>query len=224
MEKDPVTYFINFRKKLRLSFKNYSDATMNLLDSLSSNINAKSPVQLTLNSEYKRKYTSLYKSVVHFEFTEGSSLSTLASDFIPIPRKKSFHLIALDVTPVKSVYADKKSDRTPVYSPTKIPGQKPITVGHKYSFVVSLPEKKEFSPPWVIPLDAKRVKSSEKDYEVGSAQIKSILQNPSLPYGNELTMILGDTAYGAKKNLKSLEDELKKTAYDGKSQQLQGSL
>lgn len=222
--KESVRFFINFRKKLRLSFKNYPDANMNLLDSLSSNLNAKSLAQLTLNNEYKRKYTSLYKSIAHFEFTSGMSMPALAADLIQKPKGRSFHMIALDVTPVKAVYSNKKADRTPVYSPTKIPGQKPITVGHKYSFVVSLPEKEESSPPWVLPLDAKRVKSSKKDYEVGADQIKALLKNPLLPYGNELTMALGDTSYGSKKFLKSLEKELKKTAHYGQSKWVTSSV
>ena len=197
---------------------------MNLLDSLSSNLNAKSLAQLTLNSEYKRKYTSVYKSVAKLEYNPGMSMASIAAELVQKPTKRTFHMIALDVTPVKAVYSNKKDDRTPVYSPTKIPGQKPITVGHKYSFVVSLPEKKDTSPPWVLPLDVKRVKSSKKDHEVGADQIKELLKNPQLPYGNELTMALGDTSYGIKKFLKNLESDLKKTACHGKGQRITGSV
>lgn len=216
--------FINFRKNLCLSFKNYSDANMNLLDSLSSNLSAKSLAQLTLNSEYKRKYTSAYKSVAKLEYRDDMSMPSIASELVPSPEKRSFHMMALDVTPAKAVYSKKKGDRTPVYSPTKIPGQKPITVGHKYSFVVSLPEKKDTSPPWVLPLDVKRVKSSKKDHEVGADQIQELLKNQRLPYGKELTMVLGDTSYGSKQFLKKLESDLKKTACHGKDQRITGSV
>lgn len=216
--------FINFRKKLCLSFKNYADANMNLLDSLCSNLNAKSLAQLTLNSEYKRKYTSVYKSVDKLEYRDDMSMPSIASELVSSPEKRSFHMMALDVTPVKAVYSNKKGDRTLVHSPTKIPGQKPITVGHKYSFIVSLPEKKDTSPPWVLPLDVKRVKSSKKDHEVGADQIKELLKNQRLPYGKDLAMVLGDTSYGCKQFLKQLESDLKKTACNGKDQRIKGSV
>jgi len=56
----------NFRTKIHGSFPYRPDATMDLIDALSTNISAKSPVELSLNPLFHRQYSSLHDAVDNF--------------------------------------------------------------------------------------------------------------------------------------------------------------
>ena len=71
-------------------------------------------------------------------------------------------------------YAETLPDRGFVYQPNTIKGNKPIAIGHQYSFVTALPERdKEKIGPWVIPLTMQRVGSQANKELVGAEQVKS---------------------------------------------------
>ena len=55
-----------FRQQLYTSIPYRADATVELLDALSSNTNAKSVVELSLNPCFRRNYKSVYDSIQHF--------------------------------------------------------------------------------------------------------------------------------------------------------------
>ncbi len=52
-------------------------------------------------------------------------------------------------------------ERTIIYQPNTVKGNKPINIGHSYSLLTALPEKEETGDiPWAIPLTVEGVKSS----------------------------------------------------------------
>ncbi len=57
---------VKFRTNIHSSFPCRSDATMDLIDALSSNTWAKSPVELSLNPLFHREYGSLHDAVDNF--------------------------------------------------------------------------------------------------------------------------------------------------------------
>ena len=97
--------------------------------------------------------------------------------------QKGISLFAIDCTAAPRIYADKVRDRTTVHSPTHVPGQKPITVGHEYSVLVYLPDREEDKEKhWVVPLSVKRVESHQCSKHYRPIQIfMRLCRCPAIP-------------------------------------------
>jgi hypothetical protein len=115
-------------------------------------------------------------------------------------------LWAIDVTPLPRPYAKTLEERTIVYQPNTVKGNKPINIGHSYSVLTALPEKEETGQiPWAIPLTVNRVKSESTGKQVGSQQLKQILTDENLPWSNHLSVVVVDSDYSAKTFLSQQE-------------------
>lgn len=211
-----IEIFQQFRHRLYTTLPNGRDTLMDLLDALSSNQTARSPVELSLNPLFRRNYSALYKAVAQFNFhpngacvldeNSGSpeafeqlkkqqSLQQVIAEIIPTPFQRPFYLLGLDVTPVPRPYAQTLEERTFIYQPNPIKGNKPINIGHPYSILSVLPERTDGQPaPWCIPLSAQRVLPTQKGTEVGSAQLANALSNLQLPQ-DSLSVLVADSDY-----------------------------
>jgi hypothetical protein len=200
-----------FREELHEFFPYRADAIMDLIDALACNGSAKSPVELSLNSQFQRQYGSIYKAIDKFfissdpqkgELEHGEHqqmLMRIVSKQCPEPVQRNFRLFGLDATGQPRPFAHTLMDRGIHYHPNPAPGNKPVMVGHSYSVLTALPEKKgRTSPPWVIPLLIRRVPTDKKATEVGSAQIADLLKEETLPFGKDLSVLVGDSAYSAR--------------------------
>jgi hypothetical protein len=88
------------------------------------------------------------------------------------------------------------ADRGLVYQPTVVKGNKPVTIGHQYSSVVlGLEPEAGVSPGWVLPLLTERVPSSQDKEMVGGRQVDALLDDPQLPFGQELCVEAVDSSY-----------------------------
>ena len=180
---------------------------MDLVDALSSNTTARTAVELTLNTHFRRHYTALNKAV-RVNSISDEQLSRLATKMREAPSKRQFHLIGIDVTSRPRPYAETLKDRGFVYQPNTIKGNKPIAIGHQYSFVALLPERdKEKIGNWVIPLAMKRVGSQENKEMVGAQQVAAILNDEALPFGKELCVEVADSAYSKPAYLNANRDK-----------------
>ncbi|MDJ0591144.1 MAG: transposase [Pleurocapsa sp. MO_226.B13] len=212
--------FKQFREKLYQSFNYRRDTLMDLVDAIAANTTARSPVELSLSSLFRREYSALYKGIQELsritqtESTEADKSQksqiearTLAiAELIPTPKQRQFYLWAIDVTPLPRPYAKTLEDRTIVYQPNTIKGNKPINIGHSYSVLTALPEKEETGQiPWAIPLTVTRVKSGSTGKQVGSQQLKQILTDKNLPWSNHLSVVVVDSDYSAKTFLSQQE-------------------
>jgi hypothetical protein len=104
--------------------------------------------------------------------------------------------MGVDVTPQPRLYARTLPDRGMVHHPNPVKGNKPVTVGHQYSSVALLPELEQgLSSSWVVPLRTQRVHTDQDKELVGAAQIDALLQDPLLPFHQELCVEVGDTSY-----------------------------
>jgi hypothetical protein len=92
-------------------------------------------------------------------------------------------------------YAAKLADRTYVYQPNTLKGNKPVNIGHQSSVLAWLPEKEKGEPAWVVPLIVRRVTSQERKNEVGAEQLRDLLADQSLPFAGELKVLVGDSDY-----------------------------
>ena len=143
---------------------------------------------------FRREYRALYKGIVACELT-NTELAHLAAPYIPVPRQQNFRLVAIDVSSHPRLYSATLTDRGCVYTPTVIKGNKPITFGHQYSTVVSLPEKMVTAAPWVIPLSTARVASDADKEMVGAEQFPALLADPDWPFAEELCLGVYDSSY-----------------------------
>ncbi len=205
-----ITSFVNFRKNLYDSFTKRADATMDLIDALSGNIQPASGVQVSLSPLFRREYASLHDAVDNF-FVASSpekekqernehqqEIMKIVAPLCPEPSKRKFYLLALDATTQPRQFANTLEDRGFVYKPNPISGNKPVTIGHSYSALVALPEKEgNMASPWVIPLSSHRVPTDEKATDIGASQVRALMEVEKPPFGKKLSVLVGDTAYSA---------------------------
>jgi len=218
------TEFQKFRGKLHNQFKNLADSAMEMLDALCSNNKTASVVRLSLNPLFRRGHSALFKAIGALSFGEASNakngegedsqpqereelpLLELIAEVVPKPEQRAFYLLGLDCTSVERQYAKTLADRGMVYQPTQIKGNKPITIGHSYSMLAVIPERKEGDAPWTIPLDISRVSTESNSNQKGIEQLKAVLSNPKLAWSKELCVSVVDSAYGNKQFLSPLQE------------------
>lgn len=196
-----------FRENIYSFFHHRKDAAMELIDSLSSNTQASSIVELSLNPHHRRNYCSITRVLDEFYSTksvfskqeQNKQLMTLLAEACPPLKDRPYHLFAADCTPNSRIFSHTLQDRSPVHAPNPVLGNKPITIGHQYSIVAYLPEKETLHtplPPWVIPLACERVRTGEKAILLGIKQIQACLDSPTR-FKNELCVSVADCAYSS---------------------------
>ena len=205
-----IEFFPDFRAQIYDSFPYRADATMNLIDAMSSNTSATSPVQLTLNPVFPRQYSSLHDAVDNFFVADNPDNAEserheqrlarmqIVGSLCPKPVKRNFYLSGIDTVTQPRPFAETLQDRGIHYHPNPAPGNKPITVGHSYSVLAALPEKEgEKAPPWILPLLIQRVPTDKKAADIGYTQISDVINDDTLPFGNHLTVLTGDSGYSS---------------------------
>lgn len=170
---------------------------MDLVDALSSNLTAKSVVELSLNPCFRRDYSSLFAAIDEYQPDQASkNLAQLAAAYLPPPTQRTFWLLGTDVTSQPRPFASRLDDRGYVYQPNLIQSNKPVTVGHQYSEVAYLPERAaQLAKTWVVPLSTHRVESWQDKELVGAEQIRILLEDDELPFHNQLCAEVADSAY-----------------------------
>jgi hypothetical protein len=207
-----------FRTELYESMPYRADALLDLIDALSSNSTARSAIELSLNPLFRRQHSSLPDAIDNFFQASGAdkaaaerrvrqqALVRLIGPHLPKPVSRNFWLLGLDVTPVPRPFARTLADRTFIYQPNVVKGVKPVNIGHQASVVACLLEKGVSSPPWLIPLLINRVPSDLTGRVVGAQQIRDLLTDEQLPFARDLTVLVGDGAYGVTPFLGALTD------------------
>lgn len=190
-----------FRDKIYHLSNNRQDATFELIDSLSSNTNAKSVIELSLNPLHRRNYCSTTRVLDEYysknidKKIKNDALTKIFSEHVSVNEKRNFLLFGVDCTSNPRLYSPTQEDRGFVYSPTIISGNKPITIGHQYSIAAFLPEKSNLdSPPWILPLACHRVSTDENGPLIGMQQITQCIQS-SDAFKEKLCVSVADSAY-----------------------------
>src|SRR3990172_7403270 len=192
--KESTSQLEQFRQQVYQNFHNRADTLMELVDALSSNTSATSVVELSLSPVFRRSYTALYTAVAEATLGEAD-LAQLVAAHLPRPSQFPFWLLGVDVTSQPRPFSHTLADRSIVYQPNPIQGNKPVTVGHQYSTVALLPEKGATSVPWVVPLATRRGPTGTDKEGVGAEQLDRLLSDPGLPFHEQLCVEVGDTAY-----------------------------
>jgi hypothetical protein len=205
---EALTRLTQFRQDLYTSFPNRADALMDLVDALTGNLQARSPAELSLSPLFRREYGSVYDAIDNF-FVPSSPdtavaerqahdqhlLRLIAGTLTP-PQQRKFWLLGIDKTPAPRRFATTLPDRTYVYQPNTLQGNKPVTIGHDYSVMTVLPEP--VAPthhPWVIPLQMRRVTSQETSNQVAVEQVTATVTDDTLPFHDDLCVQVADSGY-----------------------------
>ena len=193
--KQATTDLKQFRKSLYQNFENRADTLMKLVDAMCSMPAAKSVVEYSLASVFRRSYSTLFKAIAEVEL-EKMWLPHRLAPYLPRPQGWPFWLLIVDVTPAPRPYAHTLEDRGMVYQPEVVKGKLPVTIGHQYSTVsLGLEAEEGISSSWVLPLLTERVSTAQDKEMVGADQIKALLRDEKLPFGRDLTVEVGDSSY-----------------------------
>jgi hypothetical protein len=197
-----------FRQELYNSVGVRADATLDLMDALSTNTTARSVVELSLSPLFRRAYSSLHDAVdslfqassPRWAWPQRRELEQadmqLIGRYLPRPVQRSFWLIGQDATPYPRLHAPTLTDRGFVYQPTVVKRNAPVTIGHQYAVLAVLPEKAAGTPPWVVPLSLQRIPTARTEIGVGAEMLNGLMQDPALPFHAELTVDVVDAKYG----------------------------
>jgi hypothetical protein len=190
-----TTNLEQFRYTLYQNLNNRADTLMDLLDAMCSVPDARSVVEYSLAACFPRSYSTIFKAVDEMNLGE-MWLPYQIEPYLPSPKICPFWLLMVDVTPAPRQYAHTLEDRGMVYKPEVVKGKLPVTIGHQYSTVaLGLEPEAGVASSWVLPLLTKRVATDEDKEMVGAGQIELLLKDDKLPFGQELTVEVGDTSY-----------------------------
>lgn len=209
MENQAIPQLNQFRQELYQAFDARADATMNLVDALCSNTNARSVAELSLSSFFLHSYNSLYDAIDSFfqvsepakgreeRQAQDQKYIGLIAGYLPKPLQRKFWLLAQDATTWPRPYAVTLPERGFVYQPSLIQGNKPVIPGHQYSALVVLPELREAQAGiWTVPMVLRRILLAETETQVGADVLNAIVKNTRLPFHKELTVDVVDAKYG----------------------------
>lgn len=190
-----TTQLMQFRTELYQNMTNRADTLLELLDAICSNPTATSVVELSQTACFRRSYSNLFKAIEEW-CAPKMLLPHLLRPYLPTPWQRPFWLLLVDVTTQPRPYGRTVADRGMVYQPTVVKGNKPVTIGHQYSSVaLGLEPEAGVSGSWVLPLLTQRVATSQDKERVGGSQVDALLDDPQLPFGQELCVEAVDSSY-----------------------------
>jgi hypothetical protein len=189
------TQLKQFRERVYHSFEQCADGLMDVLDALSSQTNARSVVELSLEPTFQRSYHSLYRAIDGWSKTGEEERLEAVAEALLKPDKQPYWLLGTDTTSYPRQFARTLEDRGFVHAPNAVRGNKPVTIGHQYSVTASLPERNSGEPPWVVPLVSQRVRTQETESQVGLQQLVRLVEDEDLPWHNEFVVHVGDSRY-----------------------------
>jgi len=179
----------NFRQGLYETLTRRRDGVMDLLDGLSSQTRATSVAEISLTPHFRRHYSALYKSIdrAYPREVEAKKRCIQAQQAVLgktlSPQPSGMWCWGIDATSCPRPWAETLSDRQYVYAPTPVPGQKPVTLGHRYSMLSALPPQEgSQSSTWAPPLSVEPIGSLTNDIAVAQKQIRALLHNEACPW------------------------------------------
>lgn len=174
-----------FRKAVYQSIQKRADAFFDLLDALTVAGHVSSPVALSEEAPFRRKFSSIFDTLQNAELDFDQLLPALyehqpaESELI-----EEYEIYALDTTPNERPEAETLEDRGSLKSEKN----EPVRYGHKYSWLTRLVRR---GTSWVAPVDVQRVATSMTDSQVGALQVKELDERHPKP-----KVIVADSLYG----------------------------
>jgi hypothetical protein len=152
-------------------FKHAADALFDLADALLTDLFARSFVELSQASSYRRAWPSLYQALQDGRI-DRPALSRLFVDMLPRRLVGKRLVLGLDTSSILRPDARTSPDRTLVYRSNLPKDATPVSPGWQFSTLVVLPDPVS---SWTYVLDNRRVPSKETATSIGSRQLSELL-------------------------------------------------
>ena len=165
------TNLIQFRQAAYQRLGKARDAQFELTDAVMLTAAARSFVELTLSPVFRRLWSSSYEAIEDGNPDREGLMRLYAAQIPPLPRP----LLAGDHTAWPRLSAPTLRDRTIEHHPTKVKGNKPITIGQGYGTLAWLPPDGVRSS-WALPCLHERISSAETPTEKGISQLRRMTQ------------------------------------------------
>lgn len=178
------TFFQQFRQQLYQSLPKRADATLDFIDALTVAGHVASPVALSEESPFRRKFSSIYDVLSEGQL-EPASLHALLTASQPVEAETmaEYEVYGLDATPDERPEAETLAERGLL----KAQKNEPVRVGQKFSWLVRLVKP---GTSWVAPWDVRRIKTSSNDNQTAAEQVKALDQQNS-----RLKVVVADSLY-----------------------------
>lgn len=181
---EQFTRLIAFRQAAYACLGNARDALFELGDAVIVTPAANSFVELSCAPVFRRRWPSVYEALQDGRPDRQALLRLYRGQMKTSQRP----ILAGDHTAWPRVTAYTMQERTIEHQPTKVPGNRPITVGMGFSTLVWVPESRG---SWALPLLHERIASTETPIQKGSDQLRQACEKVS-----QRPVSLWDAEYG----------------------------
>jgi hypothetical protein len=197
--KENVNKLIEFRQAVyENGMRKRRDAMFDLLDALISEGAVASFARLSQSERFVRKWPSLYVAVEDGEI-DSEWMRTYLAGQVP---QTGICVFPLDGSPWPRPRSRVLDDRQYVYQASSDVNGGTVTAGYPYSWLEWCVEP---HTSWSLPIDVRRVSSTQTAQEVGSAQIRALAQARSACV-DALDIVAVDGKYGNAPFLRSVKE------------------
>jgi hypothetical protein len=178
-------HFQQFRDAVYQSLLKRPDAVLDLIDALTVAGHVESPVTLSEQTPFRRKFSMVYDILSHAVIDLDALLHTLL-DYQPTDSETlgGYEVYGLDATKDERPEAETLPERCSLKSQK----DEPVVYGHKYSWLVRLVD---WGSSWVAPQDTLRIDPELSDSQVGKQQVKELAGRNPKP-----KVVVADSLYG----------------------------
>ena len=176
--------FIQFRKSLYSCFRQRADALFDLLDALLECDQVESPVAVSQQSSFRRRYSSVYDGLSAGRLDEAAAQKLLVES-VPgtVQTISDYEVHVVDATSVYRPEAVTLSDRVLLKSDQRETAQP----GQAYSL---LARAIQVGSSWVAPEAVQRISSAQTASQVAGEQVRDLAQQ-----NTQRKVIVGDSGY-----------------------------
>jgi hypothetical protein len=197
--KENINKIIEFRQAVyQNGMTARRDAQFELLDALVAEGQVTSFARLSQSEQFRRKWSSVYAAMEDGQMEEAWLRKYLAQQ---VPGEK-ICWFALDGSSWPRPRAQTLKDRQYVYQASSDVNGGTVTIGHPYSCLEWVAES---HTSWSLPVDVRRVESTETAQEVGAKQIKDLAEARA-NHVDAFDIVACDGKYGNSGFLRSVKD------------------
>ncbi len=157
-----------FRQTVYQAMRKRADAFLDLMDALTVAGHVNSPVALSEETPFRRKFSSIFDTLLQAEIDFDQLLPALYEHQPPESETiAGYEVYGLDTTPNERPEAETLEDRGSL----KTQKDEPVRYGHKHSWLVRLVNR---GTSWVAPVDVERVATCLSDSQAGGVQVQEL--------------------------------------------------
>ena len=186
---------IQFRQAAYLLFGNAHDALFELGDAVIQMRHVQSFAELSCAPAFRRRWPSTYEALQDGRPKRIGLMELYLAQW----QEESRLILAGDHTAWERLYAETLSGRSYQHQPSPIRGRRPVTIGHGYSTLAIVPEKRS---SWALPLLHERI-TDQRPILKAAQQLRLVCQHL-----NVRPLSLYDSEYGCAVFLKATDDIL----------------